>query len=377
MVFDSDNAKAVGQDYSQWNDVRFALAGGYGSRTTRMQTADPPVHIMYVAAPVLSGGRTIGVLSVGKPTTHSDLFVSASKRRILLGGAVVLIAVLLTSAVVSGMVTHPIKRLTGYALTVKEGKRTMLPDLGSSEIRQLGIAFDEMRDALEGKQYVEQYVQTLTHEIKSPLSAIQGAAELLEEENIQRDRQVRFLANIRSESGRIQTLVEKLLLLSTLESRKTRVDAEELDMNAIVAEALSAMSPLLERRGVRIERTGTGDAAFIGERFLVRQAVENILNNAVEFTPRGGVISVRISAGGDDHIELTVEDSGAGIPSYAEDRIFERFYSLKRPDTGKKSSGLGLSLVQEIMNLHGGTVTVRNRATGGAMAMLRFPQAPL
>ena len=148
-------------------------------------------------------------------------------------------------------------------------------------------------------------------------------------------------------------------------------------MNAIVAEALSAMSPLLERRGVRIERTGTGDAAFIGERFLVRQAVENILNNAVEFTPRGGVISVRISAGGDDHIELTVEDSGAGIPSYAEDRIFERFYSLKRPDTGKKSSGLGLSLVQEIMNLHGGTVTVRNRATGGAMAMLRFPQAPL
>jgi two-component system sensor histidine kinase CreC len=374
VVFDSHKEKAAGADYSRWNDVHLALLGGYGSRTTRIRPDDPASSVMYVAVPIIADGRTLGVLSVGKPTTPSNLFVAASKRRILIGGLAVCLAVLITTAIVSGMVTRPIKRLTEYTLSVKEGKRTGLPDLGTSEIMQLGTAFDEMRDALEGKQYVEHYVQTLTHEIKSPLSAIQGAAELLEDEAMEPQKRQRFLQNIGGESKRIRTLVDKLLLLSSLETRKTGADVQQLDMKEIIADVLEGMAPVIEKKRIRLEQACTGDITFPGEEFLVRHAVVNIVQNAVEFTPAGGTISVIAAEAGVAGVVITVEDAGPGIPFYALDKIFERFYSLKRPDTGKKSSGLGLSLVRQIMALHNGHASIRNRPRGGTAAVLEFPK---
>ena len=104
-----------------------------------------------------------------------------------------------------------------------------MPQLADDEIGQLGRAFEEMRVALEGKQYVENYVQTLTHEMKSPLAAIQGAAELLGEE-MPAERRSRFLANIESETGRLQQLIEKLLLLTSIENRRELQKAEEISL---------------------------------------------------------------------------------------------------------------------------------------------------
>lgn len=251
-----------------------------------------------------------------------------------------------------------------------------MPDLGTSEIRQLGAAFDEMRDALEGKQYVEHYVQTLTHEIKSPLSAIQGAAELVEEETMEPRERARFLENIRTEAQRIRLLVDKLLLLSSLESRKTSAETEPLDMNGIIADVLLAMSPQFEKKKVVLHQSSAEDCTFRGEEFLVRHAIQNILQNAVEFTPAGGAITVRSEAC-DGGIVVTVEDSGPGIPAYGLDKVFDRFYSLKRPDTGRKSSGLGLSLVLQVMNLHNGAVRIENKPAGGAAAILFFPKSPV
>jgi len=376
VLFDSDNGKAVGWDYSQWNDVYAALKGRYGTRTTKTKIHDSAFTIMYVAAPVVRAGKMLGVLSVGKPTTSSDLFIARSRQRILLAGTAVFLAVLITAAVISGMVTRPLERLTNYALTIKEGKRTGLPELGSSEIRQLGLAFDEMRDALDGRKYIERYVETLTHEIKSPLSAIQGAAELLDDKEMPQEKKQRFLDNIRGETFRIRTLVDELLLLSSLESRKTRVGAEALDLNEIAAYVLESMLPMIEQKHIRLEQSLEGTLAFRGERSLIQHAITNILQNAVEFTPQNGVIAIRTAAARDGHVECIIEDTGPGIPQYAQHRIFERFYSLKRPDTGKKSSGLGLSLVREIMTLHNGVADVQNRQPNGTRAVLRFPLVP-
>lgn len=97
------------------------------------------------------------------------------------------------------------------------------------------------------------------------------------------------------------------------------------------------------------------------------------MHNAVEHTPPGG--SVRVTLRADDRAMVTVDDTGPGVPAYAVERVFERFYSLPRPDTGRKSSGLGLSIVREIARLHGGEVTLENRAGGGARATLVFPKA--
>ena len=117
-----------------------------------------------------------------------------------------------------------------------------------------------------------------------------------------------------------------------------------------------------------------------GERFLLVQAVVNLVQNAIEFSPTGGRVTVRIEPCDGDQdgmreVRVVIDDQGPGVPEFARERIFERFYSLPRPDGGRKSTGLGLGFVREIAALHGGSVTVDNRAEGGVRAVLRVPVA--
>jgi two-component system sensor histidine kinase CreC len=111
-----------------------------------------------------------------------------------------------------------------------------------------------------------------------------------------------------------------------------------------------------------------------GERFLLQRALANLLHNAVEFSPRGGEIEVRAAIEG-RHCRVTVRDHGPGIPDYALDRVFEKFYSLRRPESGRKGTGLGLSFVKEIAALHRGSVQLANHPDGGALATLTLDSA--
>jgi two-component system sensor histidine kinase CreC len=109
-----------------------------------------------------------------------------------------------------------------------------------------------------------------------------------------------------------------------------------------------------------------------GERFLLRQAFANLLQNAIDFSPEKGVISISVEAQ-DGTAIVSISDNGPGIPDYALDKVFTRFYSLCRPDTGKKSSGLGLTFAKEVADLHGGQIRIANRAEGGAEVTLILP----
>lgn len=372
VLFDSDHGRDEGKDYIQWRDVHLTLKGQYGARATREQPGDPNTSVLYVAAPIIAHGETLGVLTVGKPTTNVNVFIKQAQRKIYFGGLVSSLMILVVGWLVSEMVTRPIRRLTSYATAIRDGKRVALPQLGRSEVATLGNAFEEMRVTLEGKQYVEHYVQTLTHEIKSPVSAIHGAAELLKEE-MPAERRDRFLENIRVEAHRIATIVEKMLLLSSLENRRALQEVESVNLREVVQEIAESLQPMIESKAIDLAVSGEATATVIGEPFLIRQALLNILQNAVDFTPRSGKVWATIQTR-DGGVEVLVKDTSPGIPAYATERIFERFYSLQRPDTGKKSSGLGLSVVREIMQLHGGSVTVRNAPGGGVAARLVFPR---
>ncbi len=229
-----------------------------------------------------------------------------------------------------------------------------------------------MRDALEGRQHVERYTQTLAHEVKAPLAAIRGAAELLDETMPAEQRQ-KFLANIRNESARIERIIDRLLELSSLEARKELRQAETLSIAQLAADAADVVRPAYATRGVRLTlRSGPMQASVQGEGVLLREALVNLLQNAFEFSPVGGevVLGWGSEAG---RVVFIVEDAGPGVPDYALARVFERFYSLPRPGTERKSTGLGLALVREIALLHRGGATLENRPGGGAIATLWIP----
>ncbi len=369
VIYDSDSGRDEGVNYSEWNDVHHTLRGHYGARTSPSR-ADPKTKVLYVASPIVLDGEIIGVLSVGKSATNSNRFVESARRDLMLGGAAVCVVLIIAGVILGQWLTRPIRRLTDYALAIRDGRRAELPRLPPGELRDLGAAFEQMRTALEGKRYVENYVQTLTHEIKSPLSAIRGAAELLGED-LPTDQRRQFIDNISSESERITHIAETLMLLTSLESSGAVKSTGPIALDRIALDAAASLGILIERRDLTIDDSGIEPVTVYGDGVLIRQAIVNLLQNAVEFSPPQTVISIctRII---DDTVVFEVRDHGPGIPDYAESKIYDRFFSLTRPDSGKKSSGLGLSLVKEIMTLHEGSVVVASHPEGGTLATLVF-----
>lgn len=370
VLFDS-TGRDVGADYSRWNDVYLTLQGRYGARSSRDIADDPKSSVMYVAAPLLENGHIRGVLTVGKPNRAMDPVIARSERTIQ-WAAILLLGIALTAG--GGMVwwlNRSLRRLEDYAAAVSRGEPVSLPRLGSPELMRLGQALENMRRKLEGKAYVEQYVHSLTHELKSPLAALRGTAELLQEsppEPVAR----RFLTSIREQGERMQRLIDKMLQLASLESRPS-LEMQPLALEQLIGQQLDLMRPQAEQRQIQLQAE-LQPARIEADSLLLGQAIANLLDNAIDFSPAGGHIELqgRVLATGD--YLLTILDQGPGIPDFALGRLFERFYSLPRPHTGK-STGLGLSLVREVVERHQGAIRLHNRPDGqsGACAELRLP----
>jgi two-component system, OmpR family, sensor histidine kinase CreC len=370
VAFDSAGGADVGKDYTRRPEV----AAYFESKYERgdFDNVDLVSGELRVTAPVRRAGEVVGLVGVARPLSSVTEAILRARLRLIAGGMAV--AVIMTAAGwwIAAKLTGSLERLTAYAEAVRDGREARPPESRASEVAALARAFEEMRVALEGKAYVERYTQALAHEVKAPLSAIRGAAELLQED-LPAEERARFLENLRTESARMQQIVERMLRLAALEARRGLEGVERVAMDAVVREAVEVLRPVAVVRGVELRVECTGEAWVKGEVFLLVQAVVNLVQNAVEFSPEGGIVTVRVALEG-GWMALEVEDGGPGVPEFAKERIFERFYSLPRPETGRKSTGLGLSFVREIAALHGGSVTVGNRAEGGARAGLRLPR---
>jgi two-component system sensor histidine kinase CreC len=378
VVFDS-SGEDLGKDYSRWNDVYLTLRGQYGARSSRSDPADESSSVMHVAAPIKlreqGRERIVGVLTVAKPNQTIAPFIARSQGVILRWGSVLLGVALVIGLVAAWWLSRQLGALRRYADAVTAGERASPPD-SAGEFGDLGRALETMRAKLEGKQYVEQYVHALTHELKSPLAAIRGSAELLESASAmpESDR-ARFVATIRAQSERMAEMIDKLLALAAVEHRQRIEQPQMLDLRTIADEAAERIAPKFAQKSLRLDVREEADARGLrvsGDAFLLRQSLLNLLENAADFAPTGSTIELRLRRDA-ERIGVDVCDRGPGVPDYALDRAFERFYSLPRPDGGSRSSGLGLCFVAEAVELHGGSVALTNRDGGGAVASMVLP----
>ncbi len=369
--YNSMGGKNVGKDYSRWNDVRRTLDGAYGARSSRAVKSDPSTNALYVSAPIRHDGRIAGVVTVVKPENSVTLFMALARRKIITAAVISCLAFAVLGVLLTLWINRPIARLFGYVTSLRAGGRPAFPRLSAAEIRDLGVAFDRMRAELEGKNYIEGYVQALTHELKSPLSSIRGAAELLDDDMAD-DRRKKFHRTIRDETGRIDAIIERLLQLTSLEKRKHLNNIETIDLEGVAAEVIASLEPQVFRAGIKITNAVNPGHSVTGEKFLITHAVLNLVKNAIQFTPAGGSITLSSSAQ-EDFTLLTVTDTGTGIPDYALTRVFDRFYSLPGRE-GARGTGLGLPFVREVALLHGGYAELKNNTGGpGATATLAMP----
>ncbi|HCN27479.1 MAG TPA: two-component system sensor histidine kinase CreC [Verrucomicrobiales bacterium] len=366
LLFDSAGIEHPGSPLGH-RDVFLTLQGAYGARASRTDPADPLSVTMYVGAPVVAGGKTLGMVSVAKPQRSLLAFIRETEAWLKTTLAGVVVFMLIGIYLVARWATRPLDDLARHALAVSRGERPAPPRMPGRQMKTLARALESMRDSLEGREYVEHYVQSLTHEMKSPVAAILGASEILQGD-VPAPKRARFLQNIRAEAGRLRDLLERLLQLAALEKKKALETHESVDLRRALDRAWDHHALIAGARGITLHREMRHGLVIRGDSWLVELALGNLIQNAVDFSPDDGVITARAYSF-EDRAVMEIEDQGPGIPEYARERVFERFYSLPRPGTGKKSSGLGLCFVREVAQLHGGGIELLP-VEGGLKAML-------
>ncbi|MBU0748245.1 MAG: two-component system sensor histidine kinase CreC, partial [Gammaproteobacteria bacterium] len=383
VLFDSEN-RAVGADYSQWRDVARTLRGEYGARSTRDVETDDTSGVMHVAAPIYvpeaDTRKIAGVLTVAKPTRTVQRFIDRAEQKVFMGGLLLLALSALVGVAVTLWMVWNVRRLRDYALSVQgpahgEHHDPNAPPTAAlavpqvpGELGDLARAMDRMRARLEGRDYIEGYVRALTHELKSPVAAIRGAGELLQDDLPAPDR-AQFANQVVEQSERLQRIIDRLLELSKLEQRHHAEGQAPVALQACAKAAIGQTCGRAAQRGITLALAGSGTSGP-WEAELVTLALTNLLDNAIDFAPAGSTVQVEL-----DGATVTVQDRGPGVPGYALPRLGERFFTTARPGGERSGSGLGLAIVKRVMALHGGQMVVRNTNPGLRVA-LEFATGP-
>ena len=221
---------------------------------------------------------------------------------------------------------------------------------------------DRMREAL---------VANVTHDLRTPLTAIKGAADNLLDGiagAISPDQR-EYVEIVRDHATRLTGTVNELLQAARLQAGQIELQPEPLDVHAIVADVAGGLQPLARERRIQLEVHGR-EARAAADRDKLRRAVENLISNALKFTGDEGRVTVEVATAG-DVVEVAVRDTGHGIPADELPRLFERFY---RGSTRKPGTGLGLSIARNLVRLHGGDITVASEAGRGSEFRVRLPR---
>lgn len=222
-----------------------------------------------------------------------------------------------------------------------------------------------------------EFVANVSHELKTPLTAICGLVEtLLDDAQMDQDTQRRFLDKVQRQADRLATLVRDLLTLSRVEAEEATIERTRLDLREPILDSLRGLQATAEEKKITLEHSAPeGIVPVSGERETLRQAVDNLLDNAVKYTPAGGRVWLRLRVEGSTAV-VEVEDTGIGIEPRDQARVFERFYRVDKARSRELGgTGLGLSIVKHVALAHGGEVSVTSALGKGSTFVIRLPLA--
>lgn len=383
VIYDSrltpDNDE--GADYSRWNDVYLTLHGQYGARTTVDTASKIDSSIMYVAQPIKDASDTlIGVVSVGKPVDSVLPYLENTRQRMLITALLISIAALILAGLVAWWLKQSITLVTQYTGALAEDTKKPYFYLGH-ELNSLTDTIQDMKHRLENRAYVSDYVHTLTHELKSPLTAIRASSELLEDEGLDvEDRQI-LSETIGEQSIKMQQLIDRLLLLAKVEQPTFKLNREiilllpllnslakdnavKIQQRHLLPIELYIDDPVSSQNTLTLAPLSSKTTVYADSFWLV-QALQNILDNAIYYA--NNMVSINVIREVKT-VSIHIYNDGIPLPDYALTKAFDRYFSLSHQNQSptthrnnlKKGTGLGLTLVKQVIEHHGGSVTINN-----------------
>ncbi|MDF3072406.1 MAG: histidine kinase [Alphaproteobacteria bacterium] len=358
----SESAVQVARDYQE---VTLALRG---NTTSAIRTDRGDRRIMSVAVPVQRYKEVLGALML----SHDDRKVGASLRQVRLDilkvAGISLLATILLSLYLAGTITQPVRRLAAAAARVRsnDGTKPSIPDLTErrDEIGDLSSALREMTEALwKRMNAIERFAADVAHELKNPLTSLRSAVETAARVENPEQRN-KLMSIVLDDVNRLNRLISDISDASRLDAELMRADLQPVDINRLLNEMIDIYrSAQLQKLDVAIELVVQGKGPFRaqGHDGRLGQVFRNLIDNALSFSPPGGVISLTLSRDGGSVIAM-IEDQGPGIPDNKLEAVFSRFYS-ERPQGEQfgKHSGLGLSIARQIVETYRGTIIAANR----------------
>lgn len=359
VIYDNRH-QDVGKDFSRWNDVYLTLRGKYGARSTRTDRDNEASSIMYVASPIVNPqGQLIGVVSVGKPVATLMPYIDASRAEVLKTMLMIAGFGVLFSAFMAWWLRHSIQAVNVY--TQRLGNTTPPHFYLAKELNELIDTIDTMKNTIENKAYVTEYVHTLTHELKSPLTAIRASGELLGEALPTTDRE-RFSQTILEQSDKLQKLVEQLLVIAKLEQPNFKLKLTDENLFDMVENTLNNQSAWILQRNLTVKILLDKNLTLKVDKFWLQQTLQNVVDNAIKFAKSFVLVTAFLD---DKNLKLLVINDSEKVADFVLERAFERYFSVEnhlaenaKMGKNSKGTGLGLTLVKTVVELHGGRVEI-------------------
>ncbi len=287
---------------------------------------------------------------------------------ILAGGIIALLILPL-----SLRITRPLRQLHSLAREWAEGRLDRRAKIrGKDEIAQLGSVFNSMAENLQKTlEQRKEFLALISHELKSPLARMRIALELIAEKNEDKTETIEIIDGIKGEITESEKLIEQLLVLSRVEMTLPSSIREPFDATAVARQAADQVLPLAQAAHIKIDVNASQVAPIRGDSTQILRALVNVLENAIKFSTEGSTVSLKVEQR-QNGIEVSVADSGTGIPADEREKIFEPFYRGTH-NGDKEGSGLGLYIARKIVELHGGTIRAESNGTAGTIIRINLP----
>lgn len=299
--------------------------------------------------------------------------------RLALAGAIALTVSFIVSYFISRSISGPLARITAASKQMAQGNYDVyIPIKGEDEVGRLSEAFNQMaKEVSTSQRTMKDLLANVSHELKTPLTSIQGFSQAILDDVVTEEQDIKDYSRlVYEEAQRMRALVDDLLLLSQIESGQVLMEHKRVDLAQLLEHSMERFQWSIKEAGIEsgvyVERLPD----VIGDARRLEQVFSNLLQNAVRHTPQGGLIAISAKTvrGGD--VSISVHNTGSYIPKEDLNRVFERFFQVDRARTRKGgSSGLGLSIVKEIVEAHGGVVKAVSSQERGTEFIVTLPNA--
>ncbi len=337
-------------------------------------------RVLYAAAPVYSNDGTIsGLVYLAVPLPPAGL-PSAFLLELAGAGLAAVLLALIAGTFLSRRITTPVAEMIRSAKAVGSGDLEQhVPESGGiTELDSLGQTFNQMVTSLKRSDQAQNaFVADVAHELRTPLTVIKGTVETLEDGAMD-DLEGRgpLLASMQRETDRLIRLVNNLLVLTRADAGMLKLDLRPLDLANLARQRCDQLTTFANQQGVSFRVNASDTYTVNGDEDRLAQVLDNLLNNALRYSPKAGIINVEIKKQGDE-ILCTVQDSGKGIPPEHIPHIFERFYRVETSRNRQGGeSGLGLSIVRALVQAHGGHVFAESQTGEGTTVGFSIPIEP-